>query len=245
MSKEAYYFSHDSNARNDEKILAVRMRLGMEGYGIYWAILEKMRENADYMCAKDYNTIAFDLRVGADKVKSLVEDFELFQFTEDGKKFYSDSFLDRMKHKDSVSSKARESANARWEKHRLKKAKKEAVEPPENAKAMQTHNEGNAIKESKGKESKGKRETRALEFLKTNFPTRFETEFLMRYKSRIKNPKKFAEDFNDTVDQEGLEFTDKKLFARLGKYSRNWIENQDKFRKDDSNQSRTSKIPIG
>jgi len=36
MKKEAYYFSHDSNARQDEKIIKLRMKLGWEGYGLYW-----------------------------------------------------------------------------------------------------------------------------------------------------------------------------------------------------------------
>jgi len=78
---------------------------------------------------------------------------------------------------------------------------------------------------------KKKRESRAINFLKSEFPQRFETDFLMKYKSKIQNPKKFAQDFNDTVDQESLEFTDRILFGRLGKYARNWIENQNKYSK--------------
>lgn len=91
------------------------------------------------------------------------------------------------------------------------------------------------------------RETRALDFLKNNFPSRFETDFLMKYKSKIENPKKFAEDFNDTVDQEKLDFDDKVLFARLGKYARNWIENQSKPQKYSSNDTgnTSDKIPVG
>lgn len=30
------YFPHDSNARNDAKILKVRMKYGAEGYGVYF-----------------------------------------------------------------------------------------------------------------------------------------------------------------------------------------------------------------
>jgi hypothetical protein len=30
MSKEVHYFSHDCNARNDEKILALRMKRGLK-----------------------------------------------------------------------------------------------------------------------------------------------------------------------------------------------------------------------
>jgi hypothetical protein len=45
--KDAHYFSHDSNARNDEKVLMLRAELGWEGYGIFWALIEMMFDNAD------------------------------------------------------------------------------------------------------------------------------------------------------------------------------------------------------
>ena len=94
------YFSHDSNARNSDKLIPLRMRWGAEGYGIYFMILERLREEPGYTSVKDYNMIAFDLRVDTGKVKSIVEDFGLFVFTEDGKYFYSESFKRRMEIKD-------------------------------------------------------------------------------------------------------------------------------------------------
>jgi hypothetical protein len=99
------YFSHDSNARNDDKLLRLRMRHGAAGYGVYFMILERMRDESNYMCVKDYNTIAFDLRVDAALIKSVIEDFGLFVFTDDGKYFYSASFLRRMEVKDEASKK--------------------------------------------------------------------------------------------------------------------------------------------
>lgn len=96
MSKKTNYFSHDSNARNDSKIIALRMQLGAEGYGIYFMVIERLREEAGYTSVKDYNMIAFDLRVDASLVKQVVEDFGLFAFTENGECFYSESLLRRM-----------------------------------------------------------------------------------------------------------------------------------------------------
>ena len=98
--KKTNYFSHDSNARNDDKILAVRMEFGAEGYGIYFMLLERLREDRKYMSIRDYNMIAFDFRTSVDKIKSIVEDFGLFIFTEDGKYFYSENFNERMSVKD-------------------------------------------------------------------------------------------------------------------------------------------------
>lgn len=146
MAKEAYYFSHDSNARNDDKIIALRMRHQAEGYGVYFMILERLRESSDYMSIKDYNMLAFDFRVGADKVKSVVEDFGLFSFTEDGKRFYSESFSGRMKQKDEKSEKARQSASKRWG--------DKPTQCEGNANASSNECEGNALKEKKGKEKK-------------------------------------------------------------------------------------------
>lgn len=117
-SNMANYFSHDSNARNDEKLVRLRMRHKAAGYGVYFMLLERMRDAKDYMCVKDYNIIAFDLREDAGLIKSVVEDFGLFVFTEDGKYFYSESFLRRMKVKDGVSQKrseaGRKGMNRRW-----------------------------------------------------------------------------------------------------------------------------------
>ncbi len=116
------YFSHDSNARNSDKIIPLRMRWGAEGYGIYFMILERLREEPEYMSVKDYNMIAFDLRVDAGKVKSIIEDFGLFVFTDDGKYFYSESFRRRMQKKDAKSEKLSEAGKRgnekRWGKQR-------------------------------------------------------------------------------------------------------------------------------
>lgn len=118
---ESKYFSHDSNARNSDKILPLRMRHGAEGYGIYFMILERLREEPEYMSVKDYNMLAFDLRVDAGKVKSVIEDFGLFVFTEDGKYFYSESFKRRMQRMDIKSKKLSEAGKKgnekRWSKN--------------------------------------------------------------------------------------------------------------------------------
>jgi len=100
MTKRTSFFSHDSNARNDNKMIAIRMRHKSAGYAVYFMILERLRDEADYMSIKDYNVLAFDFRESAEVVKSVVEDFGLFEFTEDGKKFFSVSFMERMDIKD-------------------------------------------------------------------------------------------------------------------------------------------------
>lgn len=135
------YFSHDSNARNSDKLIPLRASMGVEGYGIYFMLLERLREEPDYMSVKDYNMLAFDFRIDAAKVKSVVENFGLFAFTDDGKCFYSEGFTRRMSVKDSKSEKARLSALSRWDKCER------------NANAMRTHEKVDAIKVKKSKEN--------------------------------------------------------------------------------------------
>ena len=138
--KTTNYFSHDSNARNDERILLLRMKHGAAGYGVYFMLLERMRETSDYMSAKDYNMVAFDLRVDASVVKSVVEDFGLFAFTEDGKRFYSESFSRRMGVKDALKKKQEEGGRRAMEK-RWDAAKRD-VQQKEDAPKLQLK-EGN------------------------------------------------------------------------------------------------------
>jgi len=75
------------------------------------------------------------------------------------------------------------------------------------------------------KKEKGN-ETRALDFLNKNYPSRFETQFLMRYQNKIKDIDSFIKRFNNKVDTENLEYTDKILFARLDNFADSWIKNQ-------------------
>ena len=108
------YFSHDCNARNDGKVIPLRIRHGAAGYGVYFMILERLRSENDYMSIKDYNILAFDFRVDASLVKSVVEDFGLFVFTDDGKYFYSESFTKRMSNLDEARERRSKAAAQRW-----------------------------------------------------------------------------------------------------------------------------------
>lgn len=47
MAKDTFWFKHDYNARNDEKILELRSICGAEGYGIYWMIVESMADSSN------------------------------------------------------------------------------------------------------------------------------------------------------------------------------------------------------
>jgi hypothetical protein len=141
MANDTFYFSHDYSARNDEKIKRLIRKYKYLGYGIYWAIIEDLYNNANAL-RMDYDGIAFDLHSDEKTIKSIVEDFDLFVF--DGEFFGSLSVQKRLNKRQEKSNKASENANKRWNKIEI------------NANALQTHCDGNAIKERKGKENKVK-----------------------------------------------------------------------------------------
>lgn len=139
MAKDTFYFSHDFNARSDDKIKMLIRKHGILGYGIYWSIIEDLYNNANAL-RLDCDGIAFDLRVDCDMVKSVLFDFDLFVF--DGEIFGSLSVQRRLDERNSKSQKARDSANKRW------------ANKIDDANALRTQYDGNAIKERKGKEIK-------------------------------------------------------------------------------------------
>lgn len=170
------YFSHDSNARNSTELVQIRMEHGNEGYAIFFMILERLRDETDYTSVTDYNAIAFDLRTSSKIVKSVVEDFGLFAFTNDGKRFYSESFCDRMKIKDEKSKKRSEAgkkgAESRWR-----------GDKNGNAMAMPKETIARKVKESKVKEARRARGDKKIKSLVESFMADME----------------FALDFNATM----------------------------------------------
>ncbi|WP_337623662.1 DUF4373 domain-containing protein [Prevotellamassilia timonensis] len=123
------YFPHDTNARNSSKLIRLRMKHGAEGYGVYFMILERLRDEDGYSSPTDYDMIAFDLHVDTELVRTVVEDFGLFRKSEDGTRFYSSGFLHRMEVKDAErgqrSEAARKAIQARW--HRNAEADTERI----------------------------------------------------------------------------------------------------------------------
>ena len=154
------YFSHDSNARNSDKLMKVRMKLGAEGYGIFFMLIERLREEEGYKSTIDYDTLAFDLRVEPEKVKQVVENYDLFKFTEDGKYFYSVSFNERMEMMDvraqQRKSKAKKAAEARWNKQSEDASNAQALPKQCSSNAQALLNHANKIKLNKIKLNKTK-----------------------------------------------------------------------------------------
>ena len=103
------YFNHDSNARNDIRIIKLRSTLGYEGYGLFWAVLELLFSEENKLCIEDYNSLAFGLQCDPKILKQVIEDFDLFVIEDDC--FYSHRLHHQIKQINSKSQKAKESVN--------------------------------------------------------------------------------------------------------------------------------------
>lgn len=117
MTKEAYYFSHDANARNDVKIVKLRRVLGLEGYAIYFCLIEILREQKDHkLPLNSISDIAFDLRISDEKVNGVISGFDLFLIEEE--KFFSARLLRSMEgyneKKKNLSESGKRGNSSRW-----------------------------------------------------------------------------------------------------------------------------------
>lgn len=93
MEKEAFYFPHFCNARHDRKIRRLRKELGTEGYGIYFMLLETLREQQDLMYPlEDLDLLAEEFNVSEAKVRVAICNYGLFEIDEE-QKFFSPKML--------------------------------------------------------------------------------------------------------------------------------------------------------
>ena len=152
MAKEAYYFSHDANARHDEKILELRAEYGWEGYGIYWAVIESLRDADGYKYnRKRLAGLALSLGVPKALLESVLFDFDLFR--SDDEYVWSERLLRTMNKKEELSKERRDAIAKRW-------SKESETGKKENTNVIQNGYKTDTIviqgKERKGKEIKEK-----------------------------------------------------------------------------------------
>jgi hypothetical protein len=159
MAKDTFWFSHDSNAKDDPKCMLLIDQLGLEGYGIYWVLVEILRDQPEYkypfkllpVLAKRYFT-------SSEKFIAVVSNYGLFTLEND-EFFFSNSLMDRMKPLEVNREKRRIAGIKSGEARRQKLLS----ENEQNVNTCSTHdehmmnkNELSKVKESKVKESKVK-----------------------------------------------------------------------------------------
>ena len=123
---QSEYISHNLNAHDDDKVVALIDTHTATGYGVYWVIIERMGTEPELRLADKphvYISLARKCNVPVDTVKAVVEsciEFELFLRDDDGF-FYSQSLRDRMKLREEAYDKKRRAgkngAEKRWHNH--------------------------------------------------------------------------------------------------------------------------------
>jgi len=173
------YLQHQSNSFTDIKIIKMRSRLGIESYGIFWALLELLFNEENKLCIDDYSVLAFSLQCDADKLKSVIEDFDLFVI-EDGC-FYSKRLNEHIDTINSKSIKAKESASKRWN----------------NANAKRTYSDSNASRVEYSKEDKSKvkkNNKKGVDYYNDiSFPDYYDVHYAKRIEQDINKTKEYHE----------------------------------------------------
>lgn len=117
--KKTFYFRHDYNARNDEKLMRIRTRFNnAEGYGLFWFVVERMHEAEDgYLDGSAIAELALSYAVPAKKVQAFIDEcvaIGLFHRTETGK-LYSPRVLAHIEFRRERSASGKLGAKKKWE----------------------------------------------------------------------------------------------------------------------------------
>jgi len=94
--KDEFWFSHASDAKDDPKCMLLIEQLGLEGYGIFWVLVEVLRQQKNYKypiallapLSRKYNTTQAKMEV-------VVKEYGLFEI-DDSSFFFSYSLNRRM-----------------------------------------------------------------------------------------------------------------------------------------------------
>ena len=79
----------------EQRSAKLRARMGWAGYGIYLAILQRLRSEKECVLELDYESLAFSFWTDEDTVRSIIEDFGLFTIDRKNRTF-SSPMLDEM-----------------------------------------------------------------------------------------------------------------------------------------------------
>ena len=109
---KSFYFQHDYNAANDSKILFLRQQLGMEGYGLYWFILEQLAQAGGSLPLKIIPVLAMQSQTQETKLNAVIWNYELFVI--DDKHFFSSRLNDHLALRKHLSEKGKQGALNRW-----------------------------------------------------------------------------------------------------------------------------------
>ena len=173
------YFPHDSNSRNDIKLIKVRSIYGYEGYGIYFALIELLFSEGNRLSLDDIDSLAFGLQCKSDLLKVIIMNFDLFEIEDNC--FYSRRLEKTLNEINKKSIKAKESASKRWN----------------NANAKRTQSDSNAsrVEYSKVDKSKVKKSNKkGVDYYNDiSFPNYYDIHYAKRIEQDVNKTKEYHE----------------------------------------------------
>jgi len=138
--QKSYYFQHDYNGASDAKILFLRQQLGMEGYGIYWFILEQLAQSGGFLPLKIIPVLAMQSQTQETKVNAVISSYDLFQIIDN--EFFSVRLNEHLNIRKHLSEKGKQGALKRW-------ANSPPISEPISIPNAKERKESKEIKESK------------------------------------------------------------------------------------------------
>ena len=234
MAKDAYYFSHDSNAKDDPKCMLLIEELQLEGYGIYWVLIETLREQENFKYPlKMIPVLARKFLTTKEKMLTVINNYELF-IIENGEFFYSESLNRRMGIMNNKREQARLAGKKSGEARRLKALQYNKKEENSSTNDEQTLNgrstDDEQLKESKLKEKKEK-------VNKNNLSDEIHTEHfhlkltVKEYESLLKKYHKYAVDEKiETVLSYSKDYL--KKYVSFKSILNNWIDKKELIKKE-------------
>ena len=156
--KRDQYIPHEVSMRSTSEVMNLIEKEGMMGYGIYWALMEYLRVQDDYVGdIRSLSTLKRELRIRQSRLDKVLHGYGLFVCN--GNTFYSPKLNEVMK--------PFEQRRARIEAYKLQKQKENSLkisgEAPEKSDIVSFEGKGKG--EGKG-EGKGKEERKTTSSLK-------------------------------------------------------------------------------
>ena len=120
---EQHWFKHDINASNNGKLIKLQANEGLEGYAVYWKLVELLYIN-EGRYELNLDELAFTLRINhlensSQLIQSVIMNYGLFIYDDDI--FYSDRVIEGLAGIYEKSKKASENAKIRHQKEAVKK----------------------------------------------------------------------------------------------------------------------------
>lgn len=118
VMKDSFYFQHDYNSANDQRILKLRAKFNnAEGYGIYFMILEAMaQEESGILENNCMAQLSLSYGLAINQLKAIINYcIEIGLFVQDKKGFFSKRMIEHKQFRKERSLSGKRGAKSRWE----------------------------------------------------------------------------------------------------------------------------------